>query len=109
MFDLSILIPFATEFVWEHFGIWQRYNIKNDVHNYGNPDPRSKTEPMYAISQCALPFGTLFKGEVYSKSEHDFVWLPSPSERTDELILDTSFTLEEAYMIVTELLKKEIQ
>lgn len=102
-FNPSILISNATEFCWEHFGIWQRYNIKNDIHNYGNPHPRAKIEPLYAISPCCEPFGVLFKGEVYSKSEDAFIWLPSPSERTDELILDTSFTLEEAYNIIKEM------
>jgi len=105
----SELYTHATEFIWNGFGIWQRYNKEFDPHHHGNPHPNAKTEPIYAISLTTPPNEVLFKREVYSKSEHDFVYLSSPSERTDAEILDTSFTLDEAYLIIKQLLelKKE--
>lgn len=92
------LASYATEYILEKYGIWERYNKERDIHHHGNPCPQSQNEPLYAISE--VWDGILIKNTVYSKKEKGFIFLSSPSNRTDKEIQETSFTLHEAYYLV---------
>ena len=104
MFDKMQLSSYATEYIIGDYGIWMRYDPRKDIHHWGNPCPEAKMEPMYGISPTDPVFhSTLFKDQKWSKSQVTFIWIPSPSNRTDQQIKDTSFTLEEAYALVKRL------
>ena len=94
----------ATQWRIGHYVIAERYHKDFDPNKRGFPHPAAKTEPIYRI-QLVDHYGSADESNNYSKSTHDFIMLSSPSNRTDEEILDTSFTLAEAYEIVNNLMR----
>jgi len=95
------LQSYAIEYEIGKYVIWERYNRKKDKYNYGNPCIEAQTEPMFGISNERGSHNIC-----YSKSIKEFIYIHIPSNRTDEEIRDTSFTLEQAYQIVFQLNKK---
>ena len=73
--------------------IIERWNPNDPLaQHWYSPHP-NKDQKLYAISNGV---------GVYSKSKDEFIYEPSPSNRTDEFIIDTRFTLEEANSIIRE-------
>lgn len=89
--------------------IRERYNKEGDLYNRGHPYPASKNEPIYGIHQIINGMFASMDNFYYSKSCKEFIMIGSPSNRSDEDIVDTSFTLEEAVKIVTMLNKEKIK
>lgn len=81
--------------------IEERWNPKDALAKiYPNPHP-NKDQPLFAILN--------FMNMVWSKKEVEFIIEPIPSSRTDEFILNTRFTLEEAYEIIQSWKRNMVQ
>jgi hypothetical protein len=102
MFDKTQLSSYATEYIIGDYGIWESYNYLHDLHNHGHPHPKSKSEPLFRISNV-WEKTCINKRRCWDKSEGGFVYLCNPSSRSDEDLVNQSFTLEEAYALVKRL------
>jgi hypothetical protein len=86
---------YASEWQLNGKTIQERWNPMDDMARLiGSPHPEAH-QRLYCIKNHL--------GFVYSKKEKKFIYEPNPSNRSDDFIINTRFTIKEAFELIHNL------